>query len=83
MPTSDKTGKAIRCWLNRRIRASVIAMMPALAADLTEARVDLRRENSQRILMRTRFRMGDFFCYAGAGRVHHRLFRGALAPRIA
>jgi len=60
MPTSDKTGKAIRYWLNRRIRAFVMWVMKALAPSSTEAQVDLRRENIQRILLvRSLFRMGD------------------------
>jgi heptosyltransferase-3 len=60
MPTADKTGKALRYWLNRRIRDFVMWMMKRLTPSSTEAQVDLRRENIQRILLvRSIFRMGD------------------------
>ena len=60
MPTSDKTGKAIRYWLNRKIRAWVMGTMQGFAPSSTEVHVDLRRESIQRILLvRSLFRMGD------------------------
>ncbi|MSP38935.1 MAG: lipopolysaccharide heptosyltransferase family protein [Deltaproteobacteria bacterium] len=60
MPTADKTGKAIRYWLNRRIRALAMGVMKRLTPNSIEEQFDLRRENIQRILLVCSiFRMGD------------------------
>ncbi len=60
MPTNDKTGKAIRYWLNRKIRAMVMGALRGLAPASIEEQADFRCENIQRILLvRSLFRMGD------------------------
>jgi heptosyltransferase-3 len=88
MPSTDKTGKAIRYWLNRRIRAFVMWMMKALAPSSTEVQVDLRRENIQRILLvRSLFRMGDSILATPAILLMRKNFPQAkidfVGPRIA
>ena len=88
MPTTDKTGKAIRYWLNRRIRALVMWMMKGLTPSSTEERVDLRRENIQRILLvRGTFRMGDSILATPAILLMRKTFPQAkidfVGPRIA
>ncbi len=88
MPTSDKTGKAIRYWLNRKIRAWVMETLKGLAPSSTEVHVDLRRESIQRILLvRSLFRMGDSILATPAILLMRKNFPQAkidfVGPRIA
>lgn len=88
MPSTDKSEKALRYWVNRRIRDFLMWMMKWLTPSSTEAQVDLQRENIQRILLvRSIFRMGDSILATPAILLMRKNFPQAkidfVGPRIA
>lgn len=83
----NKSRKAFRYWLDRKIRACLMSVMNRITPGSAEERVDLRRRDIKKILLvRGLFRMGDAILTTPAILLFHKNFPEAtidfVGPRI-